>query len=390
MNRLRPLLALLFTAALLPAAAKGVPEPPLPVPEHTRPPFELLPRGGDLPPQDAVPDAIEETGMLPPLDDPILPSPEGDTLEVFQDMEAPGAPSDGEPMPDIPHIPGLMVPKFRPRLPDAPPASGILPGESEPDPGGDLPGGDLLPAAAVEMAVRAPWVRSPYQARRQSAEQGRPLLIYFAQRHPGPCLSDWLNDDLLTLPEFNEFAAARLVLTVLQYPSGSPGKSYTEEKLAVLNMVKEKFKIRGFPALVMLDDRGQEIKRISGYRRVKDEAGVDYSTASGLLEQLKEAEKRFSERRRYQLDRVERLTAQGYRMWTSTAGTSLLAKMVRCAPDQITLVDENNAWRTVRPDQLKLYDAEWARRKQSGTLVDKPQNYELPPETAAEAVPGPP
>jgi hypothetical protein len=70
-------------------------------------------------------------------------------------------------------------------------------------------------------------------------------------------------------------------------------------------------------------------------------------------------------------------------MWTSTAGTSLLAKMVRCSPQEITLMDENSAWRTVRPDQLLLFDAEWARRKQAGLLPDKPENYETPPETAA-------
>jgi thioredoxin-related protein len=383
MNPLLPLIALVCSAALLPAAPKGVPEPPLPGVDgstaSSRKPFDLLPpRDGGMLPADAVPENLEDTGLPLPEYDPILPAPEGDSLEVFQDMEAPGAPSDGEPMPEIPHIPGLVVPKFRPQLPDAPQESGILPAESDPG-----PGGDLLPAPTVELATRAQWIPSPYQARRLSAEQGRPLLIYFAQRIDGPCPSDWLNDDLLAQPEFNEFAAARLVLTMLQYPSGSPGRNFTEEKLAVLNMVREKFKIRGFPALVMLDDRGQEIKRITGYRRVKDEAGVPYSTANGILEQLKEAEKRFSERRRFQLERVERLTSQGYRMWTSTAGTSLLAKMVRCSPQEITLMDENSAWRTVRPEQLQLFDAEWARRKQAGLLPDKPENYEAPPETAA-------
>ncbi len=384
MSPRRPLLLLFCSAMMLPAAPNGIPEPPLPVLDDTVPsrqPFEpLLPRRGDAPPPDVVPDEIDETGMLPPEYAPILPAPEGDSLEAFQDIEAPGAPSDGEPMPEIPYIPGLTVPKFREELPQGPPEPDILPAEQ------DQPaGGDLLPAASVELATRAQWIRSPYEARRMSAEQGRALLIFFAQRIDGPCPTVWLNDDLLVLPEFNEFAAARLVLTKLEYPTGSPGKGYSEQKLAVLNMVREKFKIRGFPALVMLDDRGQEIKRITGYRRVKDEAGVVYSSANGILEQLKEAEKRFSERRRYQQERVERLTSQGYRLWTSTAGTSLLAKMVRATPEQITLMDENNAWRSVRPDQLRLYDAEWARRKQAGVLADKPQNYELPEETAAAA-----
>ena len=368
MRRLLLLPALLCTAVLATAVPDLAPEPPLPgenEPGKPREAFELLPRIKDPPTDNTLPpdDLVPPDDLLPPAgDDPILPPPEGDALEVFQDMDPPGAPSDGEPMPEMPHVPGLVLPKFRPQ---SGPRDGVpsLPGLD--------PAGDLLPAPSVALAPHAKWLSSPYQARRLAHEQGKPLLIFFAQIIDGPCPTLLLNVDLLALPEFNEFAAARLVLTHLQYPTGSPGKEYTEEKLAVLKLVKDKFKIRGFPALIMLDDQGHEIERITGYSQMEDRStGTKYSTAHTLLERLKEAEHRHSDRRRYKQERLDRLTEQGYRTWTSTAGSSLLAKMVRAAPQQITLMDENNAWRVVRPDQLKLYDAEWARRKQAGLLPD--------------------
>jgi thioredoxin-related protein len=376
-----PRLPVLFFAAALAlteSSVAQVPEPPLPEPDNhsARPAFDLL-----VPPRQADGDAIPEDlpGALPTdefpagglphedpinMEDPIQPAPEGENLQLLQDIDAPGAPSDGEPLPEIPHVPGLVLPKFRPAPTLAP---GAAPSPLLPN---GIPAPDLLPAPGFQLAAKSRWIKSPYEASRIAREEQKPLLIFFAQLLNGSGPTAHLNDDLIVLDEFNQFASARLVLTKLQYPTGSPGKNYTEGKLAVLNMVKEKFKIRGFPAIVLLDDKGHEIERISGYARVKDNNGVIYSSAHTILERLKEAEKRFSERRTYRQERIDRLTAQGYRTWYSTTGTSLLAKMVRAEPHQIILMDENSAWRTVRPDQLKLYDAEWARRKQAGLLPD--------------------
>ena len=401
----RPLL-LLCAAALVPAlmvplAAKppraaAVPSPPLPEPDERAggsAPFHLIPaknEGGEAPLpriEDEAPAPVNPEEAYDPATDPIRSSPvesvpDMSNLEQLQEIDAPGAPSDGEPMPEIPHVPGLVIPKFRTsaQVPGSQQVPGILPNAnpaSVPDAGTPA----LLPSGSIQLAAKARWIRSPYQAFKAAGEEQKPLLIFFAQLLNGAGTTASLNDDLFTLPEFNEFAAARLVLTKLQYPTGSPGKSYTEEKLAVLKLVQEKFKIRGFPAVIMLDDKGHEIERFSGYSRVKINE-VTYSNAHTMLERIKEAEKRFSERKRYRQDRVNRLVAQGYRMWYSTVGTSLLAKMARADADQVILMDENGAWRAVRPVDLKLFDAEWARRKQAGLIPDEDSA-----ETAAAASP---
>ena len=97
----------------------------------------------------------------------------------------------------------------------------------------------MLPVPGIELATKAIWHKSPREARKASIAQGKPLLMFFAQRWDGACPSILLNDDLFAMPEFNEFAASRLILTSLQYPVGSPGKGYTEAKKAAASACQE-------------------------------------------------------------------------------------------------------------------------------------------------------
>lgn len=384
MSRLRPLF-LLCTAALLPAVLRALPEPPLPeldvpdAPAHK--PFELIPKSkapqpdGEMPLPDGASDlpADQIEGDVPVFEDPIEPAPEVDAFQRLQEIEAPGAPSDGEPLPEMPHVPGLILPSFRP---PAAPASG---GDTLPD---GQPGDGLLPPAAVlpgvELAAKARWVRSPYEAMRMARKEQKAVLVFFAQLLNGAGPSAQLNDDLLALPEFNEFAASRLVCTKLQYPTSMKAQgNITQERLNVLSLVQQKYKVRGFPVLLLLDENGRELERISGYSRVKSLSdGVTYSTGHSLLDRLKEAEKRCSERRQFKQEKQERLATQGYRSWVSTHGSSLMAKLVRAEPNEITLMDENGSWRAVHPSQLRLYDSEWAFRKQAGLIPEKPAAQE--------------
>jgi hypothetical protein len=326
-----------------------MPLPPLPGEEGPVSPaeaFSILP--GSAPAESLTPD-----------NSPVEPPPDLPSMDELPDIEAPGLPADGEQMPAAPSIPGLKLPVHRPAssLPPLPETPAELP----------LPPG-------IELAKKAYWHHNPHDAYREAVKSHRPILIFFAQMPDAECLSAQLNDDLLSLPEFNEFAAAKLVLTMLQYPVGSPGRDYPEAKLAALKELQTKFKVRGFPCVVVIDETGREIERIRGYGRVKLAPGSDtlYSTAHVLLDRLKEAVHRHEERRRYREERLANLEAQGYRLWTSQTGSTLMGKLVDARPERIVLMDENGQWRTVHPMQLRLYDAEWARRKQAGLLPAAP------------------
>ncbi len=365
MSRTR-LIFLLAAAALQPprpACAADIPLPPLPGEEGPVTPgeaFSILPAPGEIPSESVAP---EDTVVEPP--------PETQGLDQLPDFEPLGLPSDGEPMPAMPHVPGLVLPK----QPAALPGRDLLPGAP-----GSLP--DLLPPAELQMATRSLWHKSPFVARKVAAAEDKPLLILFWQMPNPQCLSAQLNDDLFIIDEFKEFAAAKLVLTRLQYPVGIPKKDvYPDEKLAAMAKFQSYFKVTGFPTVVMIDKTGRELERIKGYRRITDQTtGQVLSPSHILLDRLKEASNRHEERRRFRNERIDRLIAQGYRQWTSRKGSSMMGKLVQAAPERIVLVDENGQLRTVLPAQLTLYDAEWARRKKAG-LIPPPE----PPanETAA-------
>jgi hypothetical protein len=340
--------------------AAPVPLPPLPGEEGPVTPieaFSLFPGSGEIPPESIAPDEP----------DPVQPPPETSAVDQLPDVEPLGLPSDGEAMPDLPAVPGLIVPTYRP----ANPAGGVP--SVRPD---GVP--DLLPLPEVQLAKKSTWYRSPREARKVSLAERKPLLLFFAQLWDGPtCGTVQLNNDLFSMPEFKEFAASRLVLTMLQYPVGSPGKNYSEAKLAALDQFKTYFKVKGFPTVILIDETGRELERFKGYRRVTDQqSGQVYSGAHVLLDRLKEAEHRHSERRRYKQERIDNLTSQGYRIWTSRKGSTMMGKLVEAKPERIILKDENGRWRQVLPVQLILYDAEWARRKQSGLITDTPPKKE--------------
>lgn len=88
--------------------------------------------------------------------------------------------------------------------------------------------------------------------------------------------SDWcppckaLHSKVLTSPEFVEFAKDNLVLVMVDFPQGKPQSKELQshnEKLA------EKFKVEGFPTVIVIDGAGKELKREVGYSGV---SGKDY------------------------------------------------------------------------------------------------------------------
>src|SRR5688572_19488116 len=124
-GRFRPL-SLICTAALLPAVLSlplpaappksRAPQPPLPElePQSSRNPFQLIPKldenGQPVAPVqgegDSIPAIDPNSGYDPATDpilrnDPVEQGPDVANMELLQAIDAPGAPSDGEPMPEI-------------------------------------------------------------------------------------------------------------------------------------------------------------------------------------------------------------------------------------------------------------------------------------------------
>ena len=333
------------------AQAQRVPEPPLPGEEGPVSPgeaFSLLPQPGDLPPESA-PENLEVDPM------PVAPAPED-----IPDLPPLVAPDDEE-VPDLPIIPGLTPPRSSAPIPRSEALR-----KTDPAVPGGTPQENTPQFDPTRLAASIYWYPSPRLARQASIELRRPLLLVFT--HSTLATSQHFDEDLLIQPDFKELAAGNIILCKLEYSNDSlQGLEVDAKKRRTdaLNSFKTYYKVKGFPSAVLFDESGREMTRISGYRRVENPAsGEIFSMGDVLLERLKDAMKRWENTRRAAQEKEARLIADGFRLWRSHTGSTLMARLVQARPDGIILMDPEGRRRGVRSSQLMLWDAEWARRKQ--------------------------
>lgn len=135
----------------------------------------------------------------------------------------------------------------------------------------------ILCALLLSSALRAaPWTQDYAAAVAQAKKENKKLLLDFTG-------SDWcgwcmkLEEDVFLKAEFGKFADANLVLVKLDYPKK---KKLPDAVRAQNAAMKEKYKIRGYPTLVLLDADEKLLMRIDGY----PEGGV-----TPFLESMKRA-----------------------------------------------------------------------------------------------------
>lgn len=98
-------------------------------------------------------------------------------------------------------------------------------------------------------------------AKKRAKEENKSILIDFTG-------SDWcgwcikLNKEVFSTPEFQEYAAKKLIMVELDFPK----KKELPAKLKEQNdKLQEEYKIEGFPTVILLNSRGKEVAR-TGYQ----------------------------------------------------------------------------------------------------------------------------
>ena len=103
------------------------------------------------------------------------------------------------------------------------------------------------------FAAKEGWLDDLAKAKAQASSEGKRILLDFTG-------SDWcgwckkLDAEVFSQQEFKDYAAKNLVLVELDFPRS---KTLTDEVKAQNNALKEKFAIRGFPTVIMLDGEGK-------------------------------------------------------------------------------------------------------------------------------------
>jgi len=105
------------------------------------------------------------------------------------------------------------------------------------------------------------WVTDLPAAQAQAKKENKLVLVNFTG-------SDWcswcktLQKEVFTKTEFNDYAAEKLVLVELDYPSQKP---QSDELKKTNEALQEKFQVQGFPTILALDGDGKELWRQVGY-----------------------------------------------------------------------------------------------------------------------------
>lgn len=107
------------------------------------------------------------------------------------------------------------------------------------------------------------WLTDINQARQTAADQDKPIFAYFTG-------SDWcgwckrLDANVLSHKEFQDYARDNLVMLKLDFPR----RTAQPEALKQANQaLAQKFGIRGFPTIVLMDQEGHELGR-TGYQQM--------------------------------------------------------------------------------------------------------------------------
>lgn len=113
------------------------------------------------------------------------------------------------------------------------------------------------------VAGKTGWDDDYAKSLAKAKAEGKPALLDFTG-------SDWcgwcmkLDDEVFTKSDFKSFAKKSLVLVELDYPQGKRLSKKVQEQNAAL---KDKFGVRGYPTLILVDGDGKELKRWGGYSK---------------------------------------------------------------------------------------------------------------------------
>jgi len=118
-----------------------------------------------------------------------------------------------------------------------------------------------LSAASPVLAGGEGWIQNMDEAMKKAAAEHKLILMDFTG-------SDWcgwcikLDKEVFSQPEFKSGAAPLFVLVDLDFPNQKP---QTDEQKAHNKTWQEKFKIEGYPTIILADEKGKGFAR-TGYR----------------------------------------------------------------------------------------------------------------------------
>jgi thioredoxin-related protein len=204
------------------------------------------------------------------------------------------------------------------------------------------------------------WETSEAVARVRSVREGKPLLIWFTNSAKSP-LCKVLERELFTDPQFEAWADEHLVRLKVDAVFVSRGTTMSfdeadEKAYAVKTQaeaLKKRYRVLGFPALVVLKPGGETLGHIRGYN------SGDAPLVWGRLKHM--ASIASQSYRQWRAD----LETKGYREWKNPAGRAIFAKLAHYHDGTVVLIDPEGTRFRTHESKLSQADQDWiAEQKQ--------------------------
>jgi len=163
------------------------------------------------------------------------------------------------------------------------------------------------------------WEINPHYAFDRAQREQKPLLLLFTGVWNPQAMA--LSQEVFSTKSFNEYVKEHLVICYLSYP-----RNYSDAPDA-LRRLKDKFKVKGYPNVLLFNPGGEVERGIRGYRTGRP---VDYfnqlvGACTPVIESIKVQK--------------AQLVASGYRDWSNYRGKLIFAKFVQRDATRVIVQD---------------------------------------------------
>jgi hypothetical protein len=180
------------------------------------------------------------------------------------------------------------------------------------------------------------WEINPHYAFDRAQREQRPLMLLFTGIWNTQAMA--LSQEVFATKSFNNFVKENLVICYLNYP-----RNYTDAPDA-LRKIKDRFKVKGYPNVLIFNPNGEVERGIRGYRSGRP---VDYfNELVGACRPVIES---------VRLQKAE-LIARGYRDWSNYLGKEIFARFVKHDGVRVVIQDASGQKWTIPLNDLAPED----------------------------------
>lgn len=213
-----------------------------------------------------------------------------------------------------------------------------------------------IPELSTLLAApkRGPWEESEGIAKQRAVREGKPLLIWFTNSQNSP-MCKALSQELFSTNDFGNWATENLIRLKVDdnVKITDPNMSIddaTDRQVRIKDYnarLKKRYKVMGYPSLVVLSPSGEVVARYRGYQR------GDADFRWGQLKQAVAVSEVGYKGWRAEMEK------KGYREWSDRRDRKVFAKLVSYSKGELVLIEPDGKRARTKESSLSDTDRAW-------------------------------